>query len=84
MVVLLQLFFHHYAEPDQTGNKDQRLFILNKMGHPRPLFHLFSSFQTNIAILLQHIYVKNVMSIQYMVPGFEPMTFGTRISSHNH
>ena len=24
------------------------------------------------------------MSIQYMVPGFEPMTFGTWVSSHNH
>ena len=29
------------------------------MGHPRPLFRLFSSFQANI-IFLQQIYVKNV------------------------
>ena len=27
---------------------------------------------------------KNVMSIQYMVPGFEPTTFGTWASSHNN
>ena len=24
------------------------------------------------------------MSIQYTVRGFEPTTFGTRVSSHNH
>ena len=24
------------------------------------------------------------MTIQYMAPGFEPTTFGTRVSSHNH
>ena len=24
---------------------------------------------------------KNVMTIQYTVPGFKPMTFGTRVSS---
>ena len=27
---------------------------------------------------------KNVTSIQYMVPGFDPTTFGTGASSHNH
>ena len=27
---------------------------------------------------------RNVMSIQYMVPGFEPTTFGIQVSSHNH
>ena len=27
---------------------------------------------------------KNVMSIQYTVPGFESTTFGTWVSSHNH
>ena len=26
----------------------------------------------------------NVMTIQYTTPGFEPMTFGIRVSSHNH
>ena len=46
-----------------------------KMGHPRPLFHLFSSFQTNITIFTTNICEK--MSIQYTVPGFELTTFGT-------
>ena len=27
---------------------------------------------------------KNVITIQYTLPGFEPMTFGTWVSSHNH
>ena len=51
------------------------------MGHPRPLFRLFPSYQT--LQFLQQINVKNVMSIQYMVLGFEPTTFGTQVSSHN-
>ena len=33
------------------------LFFLKKMGHPRPLFHLFSSFQTTL-LFLQQINVK--------------------------
>ena len=58
---------------------DQRVsLILNlflKMGQPRPLFRfIFRSFQTNITIFTTNICEK--MSIQYMVPGFEPMTFG--------
>ena len=40
---------------------------------------------------VEHMYVhrftfwqKWKMSIQYMVLGFEPTTFGTQVSSHNH
>ena len=46
-----------------------------KMGQPRPLFHLFSSFQTHITIFTTNKCEK--MSIQYTVLGFEPTTFGT-------
>ena len=49
------------------------------MGQPQPLFHLFLSFQHTLHFL-QQINVK--MSIQYM--GFELITFGTQLSSHNH
>ena len=42
-------------------------------------FGFFSSFQTSLTILTANICEK--MSIQYMVPGFKPMTFGTRVSS---
>ena len=48
-----------------------RLFYLLKMGQPRPLlliFSLFTIFTTNLS---------ENMSIQYSVPGFEPMTFRT-------
>ena len=45
------------------------------MGHSRPLFHLFSSFQTNITIITANKCDK--MSIQYLVLGFEPTNFGT-------
>ena len=33
---------------------------------------------------LQQIYVKIFMTIQYTAPGFQPTTFGTQVSSHNH
>ena len=52
------------------------------MGHPRPLYSLFSSFPTNITIFTTNKCEK--ISIHYMVLGFEPMTFGTLVSSHNH
>ena len=59
-----------------------RAMTFFKTGHPPSLFHLFLSFQTNNTQFLQQGYVK--MSIQYMVQGFEPMTFWTWVSSHNH
>ena len=49
-----------------------------KMSHPRPLFPLFLAFQINITNLQQK------MTIQYMVLGYELMTFGTWVSWHNH
>ena len=42
----------------------------------------FRSFQTNITIFSTNICEK--MSIQYTVLGFEPTTFRTWVSSHNH
>ena len=42
------------------------------MGPSRPLFRLFSSFQTHIAKFTTKRYVK--MRIQYTVPGFELTT----------
>ena len=51
-----------------------------KNGPTRPLFIYFC--------LFKHKFYNNVkcekMSIQYMVPGFELMTFWTWVSSHNH
>ena len=47
--------------------------FLNKQGNPRPIFYLFSSFQTNITILTTNKCEK--MSIQYTEPGFELTTF---------
>ena len=45
------------------------------------IFHLFK--QTSIQFLEQ-FNVKNVNSIQYMSPGFEPTTSRSRVISHNH
>ena len=42
------------------------------MGQPRPLFRLFSVFFKQTIKILQQVNVKNVMSIQYTTPGFEP------------
>ena len=53
-----------------------------KMGQPRPLFHLFLSFQTHITIFTT-IKCEN-FSIKCTVPGFELMTFRTWVSSPNH
>ena len=57
-------------------------YVFFKKWETRPLFCLFSSFQTNIT----KFYIKYMwkMSIQYTVPGFEPTTFGTWVFSHNH
>ena len=54
-----------------------------KMDKPRPLFCLVLVFSNKHHY---NFYKKKVkkMSLQNMVPGFEPMTFGTRGSSHNH
>ena len=52
------------------------------MGHSRPLFHLLSSFRTQITKFTANKCEK--MSIQYTVPGFELTTFGIWVSSHNH
>ena len=45
------------------------------MGHPRPLFYLFSSFQTHYKFYSKDVCenkdVCEKMSIQYTVPGFE-------------
>ena len=56
------------------------LFI--KMANPDS-FSFFRSFQTNNTVL-QPINVNNVMSIQYMAPGFKPTTTRTCFVSINH
>ena len=43
---------------------------------------IFSIFKQTLQFFKTNICEK--MSIQYMVPGFEPTTFGTWVSSHNH
>ena len=59
-------------EPVSLHGQIQRESVRQKNCHPRPLFGLFSSFQTNITTNL----CEN-MSIQYTVLGFEPTTFRT-------
>ena len=56
--------------------------VFFKWASPGLFYVYFRSFQTNIAIFTTNICEK--MSIQYTVPGFEPTTFGARVSSHNH
>ena len=51
-------------------------FFFKNWANPGLFFVYFRSFQTNNTIL-QQMNVKNVMSIQYPAPGFEPTTFGT-------
>ena len=56
-----------------TGKYRTALFL--KMGKPRPLFHLFLSFQIHTTIFTTNNCEK--MSIHYIMPGFELMTFET-------
>ena len=47
-------------------------FFLKKMVQPKPLFRLFSVFSNKQQSFNNKSMCKNVMSIQYTVPGFEP------------
>ena len=51
------------------------IHFFKKMCQSRPLFHLFSSFQTHITIFSQQIGKCEKMSIQYTGLGFELTTF---------
>ena len=69
------------AEGDFDVVSDGFVFF-KKDGHSRPLFRLFSSFQTNITVLTTNKCEK--ISIQYTVLGFELTTFRKRVSFLNH
>ena len=56
------------------------MIIFFKWANPGLFFVYFWSYQT--IQFLQQINVK--MSIQYKVPGFQPMTFQTGDVTHNH
>ena len=66
-----------------TVNDCNNDFFLN-MDQPRPLFRLFLFFSNKYYNFYNKYVWKNIESIQYPVPGFEPTTFGTWVSSHNH
>ena len=82
-----KLIRHRSNEKSKNNNNSSNYQVFGlrpqtKIGHPRPLFRLFESFQTNITIFTTNKCEK--MSIQYMLPGFELTTFGNRVSFHNH
>ena len=58
-------------------------FYFLKMGHPRPLFRLFSVFFKQTSIQFYNKLMPK-MSIQYTALGFEPTTLRSWVSSHNH
>ena len=70
-------FWSHCSSPRKRCGE-----VFLKMGHSRTLFHLFSSFQTNITIFTTNVCEK-YSSSRYKVLGFEPTIFRTRVSSHN-
>ena len=74
---------HHDREvPRRTTSGKQKLFLRNGPNSASFVF-IFVFFKQTITILTTNIW-KNVMTIQYTVPGFEPTTFGTWVSSHSH
>ena len=54
----------------QLGNSNSSKFFFKKMG--QPLFRLFSVFSSKPYNFKKPINMKNVISIQYTAPGFEP------------
>ena len=76
-------FFEFLIEPTKTFLKPPKKsftqYFFQKMGHSRPLFLLFSSFQTNITI-----FTTNICEKLYKEQGCEPTTFRTWVYSHNH
>ena len=58
------------------------LYLLSKVFCSQASFCLFSFFPINISIFTTNMCEK--VSIQYAVLGFEPSTFRTWVSSHNH
>ena len=68
-----------------STNVKTNFFFKKKWANPGFFFVYFRSFSNkHYYNFLQQINVKNVMSIQYTALGFEPTTFGSRASSHNH
>ena len=63
-------------------NGDRDYFFI-KWANPGLFFVYFRSFKQTLFFYNKSMW-KNVMSIQYTAPGFEPTTFGMRVSSHNH
>ena len=60
-------------------DQDSKQTVLKIGPTPALLLFIFGLFKQ---IKLQ--FLQQYMSIQYMLPGFEPLTWGTRVSSHNH
>ena len=54
--------------------------FFKKLANPGLFIHLFSVFSNKH----HYKFYNKLLSIQYTVPGFEPTTFGTRVSSHDH
>ena len=68
-----------------STNVKTNFFFKKKWANPGFFFVYFRSFSNkHYYNFLQQINVKNVMSIQYTALGFEPTTFGSWASSHNH
>ena len=58
------------------------IVFLTNVPSPASFIIYFRFLQTNICTILHQYMLK--MSSQYPVPGFEPPTCWTRVSSHNH
>ena len=57
-------------------HQNVRSMLFKKWANPGLVYHLFRSFQANIIT----IFTTNIcdeISIQYLMPDFEPTTFGT-------
>ena len=62
--------------------KEANMCYFKKWANPGLFSFIIGLFKQTLNFFTTNICEK--MSIQYMVPGIEPMTFGTWVSSHNH
>ena len=72
--------------PKKDSMREQRTHLSPVLKNgPTPASFSFIFFFSNKHENSYNKYMwKNVMSIQYMALGFEPTTFATQVSSHNH
>ena len=79
----LLIITRYLCQKSSAAQLMQKSFFYN-WPTPASFSFIFGLFKQSSIQILQQINVKNVNSIQYMAPGFEPTTSRSRVISQNH